>query len=304
MLTADKNVAAVCDALDAALPTAKQSTKARTAKETPVVVDTWQSCKAGFIKTFNELSYKHNHHALFKDFCLMAAHSIANTTHKGLVPERLQDAAQWKRREEEYLRVVRKYSRDEASHFAELLSWVTRGLSTRWGDFIGELYGDLEVYNKHSGQFFTPYEVSSMMARMTMGGELDAWPENKRAVTLYDPCCGAGSTLIAACEHVANIAKLHRLHVTAVDIDLTCVHMSYIQLSLLGVSAFVFHGDTLQMETYDCFVTPGMYLSGLAYVNVWKDTAPNEPTAHCQLATWQVLHKTAAEKHAAFFKEG
>jgi hypothetical protein len=47
-----------------------------------------------------------------------------------------------------------------------------------------------------------------------------------------------------------------KLHVTAIDIDSICVHMTYIQLALLHIPAIVIHGDSLAMESWSTWYTP------------------------------------------------
>jgi hypothetical protein len=46
------------------------------------------------------------------------------------------------------------------------------------------------------------------------------------------------------------------LHVTATDIDLTVVHVAYIQFALLHIPAILIHGETLMLETWGYWVTP------------------------------------------------
>src|SRR5579863_8704513 len=46
------------------------------------------------------------------------------------------------------------------------------------------------------------------------------------------------------------------LHVTAVDVDPKCVHMTYLQLSLLHVPAIVVHGNSLSLEEFGHWYTP------------------------------------------------
>ena len=45
------------------------------------------------------------------------------------------------------------------------------------------------------------------------------------------------------------------MEVHAVDIDVLCVHMSYIQFTLLGISAEVIHGNSLSNETFEVWYT-------------------------------------------------
>ena len=74
--------------------------------------------------------------------------------------------------------------------------------------------------------------------------------------------CGGGAMLIAACEayHKAGVNYQTYLKVYAEDLDTLCVHMCYIQLSLIGARAIVSCRNSLTMETFDRFITPMEYL--------------------------------------------
>ena len=50
------------------------------------------------------------------------------------------------------------------------------------------------------------------------------------------------------------------LLVDVTDISDICVYMTYIQLSLLGIPAIVEHMNTLSLEKYSTWKTPGYYL--------------------------------------------
>ncbi|MBQ3255855.1 MAG: hypothetical protein IJA67_00365 [Oscillospiraceae bacterium] len=45
----------------------------------------------------------------------------------------------------------------------------------------------------------------------------------------------------------------------ATDIDLKCVHMVYIQLSLYGNPAVIIHGNALTVEEWSHWFTPAMF---------------------------------------------
>ena len=51
-----------------------------------------------------------------------------------------------------------------------------------------------------------------------------------------------------------------QMHATGVDVDLTAVHMTYLQLSLLNVPAIIVHGNTLAMKEYSRWYTPAHLL--------------------------------------------
>lgn len=53
-----------------------------------------------------------------------------------------------------------------------------------------------------------------------------------------------------------------QLVITATDIDLKCVHMCYLQLSLYGIPAVVIHGNTLTLEEWSHWFTPIYVLHG------------------------------------------
>lgn len=70
-------------------------------------------------------------------------------------------------------------------------------------DIIGDAYEYFmmkfaQESGKSKGQFYTPSEVSRIMARLIRIGEIENTPDKKW--TLYDPACGSGSLLIRAAD--------------------------------------------------------------------------------------------------------
>ena len=57
----------------------------------------------------------------------------------------------------------------------------------------------------------------------------------------------------------------HKSFFVAQDIDIRCVWMAYIQLSLYGIPAVVIHGNTMNMEEWDRWYTPYAAVPFLAY---------------------------------------
>ena len=51
----------------------------------------------------------------------------------------------------------------------------------------------------------------------------------------------------------------------AVDIDITCVYMSYVQLSMYGIPAVVIHGDSITVEEWSRWYTPAYVWSGWVF---------------------------------------
>ena len=109
---------------------------------------------------------------------------------------------------------------------------------------------ELNLSEARKGQFFTPYHVCELMAEITMENVVEQVKKDGY-ITLNDPCCGAGATLIAGIHitrkrlEKANLNYQNHILVTAQDIDMTVALMCYIQLSLLGVAAYIKVGNSL-----------------------------------------------------------
>jgi len=190
---------------------------------------------------------------VFSDFCHMSALAIRNSVD-------LNGRAD---REERYLTMAKNYTPEQMRRFAEALSDVTSMLEAEFSDVLGRLFMSLELGSSSMGQFFTPYEVSLLMAQM----QVDTMVEHCKTeefVTLSEPTCGSGGMVVAVAESLrsAGVNFQQQLHVTAQDLSATAVHMAYIQLSLIGVPAVVIHGDTLAVECREAWFTPMHILGG------------------------------------------
>ena len=102
--------------------------------------------------------------------------------------------------------------------------------------------------NNAGGQFFTPYDICRAMAKITMKRECVLEIIDRQGyVSINDPACGAGATLIAAAE--ALLQWDINFQQTAIfigqDIDYGTALMCYVQLSLLGCAGYVRVGNTL-----------------------------------------------------------
>jgi hypothetical protein len=193
-----------------------------------------------FTGAFNDFRNNHMPHRVFADFCELAALSIANFN--SMDPE-------WSKREARYMEIIKAYSKPEQQLFPVMLACVVEGLAQAPCDFLGKMYMSLEISNKHAGQFFTPYELSKACAMMLVDPELF---KQKEFVTISEPACGSAGMCIAMCEALAlsGINYQKRVHITAEDIAPNCVHMAYIQLSLMHVPAVIIHRNTLSMQEY------------------------------------------------------
>ncbi|MCW3640622.1 N-6 DNA methylase [Burkholderia cenocepacia] len=203
-------------------------------------------------KLLRELGYRHGLWQVFRDFVAMCALAISNAV----------DKRQYAEREAEYMKIVGRYTKEEADMMARGLAHVTFGLEAGMCDFLGSLFMNLELGDSWKGQFFTPYEVSYLMAAINMGDRAPVEIEKKGFITLCDPCVGGGAMVIAA-AHALQDAKINyqqHMHAVAVDIDIVAVQMAYVQLSLLHIPAVVYHGNSLTVETWSTWRTPAHVL--------------------------------------------
>src|SRR5262249_49696281 len=108
------------------------------------------------LKLLSSFSTRHHHWQVFCDFCEMAAISFSNAV----------DFRQSEKREERYMQIVKGYSKEEVMKFPEGLGHLTMALEEGFSDVLGRTYHDLELHNKWAGQYFSPYPLCQMMARM------------------------------------------------------------------------------------------------------------------------------------------
>lgn len=200
-----------------------------------------------FVSLLRENAYRHRPYEVFRDFCEIAAISISNAV----------DRIHCEPREARYMEIIKGYSRDEANRFAAMLAALVECLEGGFCDALGQLFMSLDLGNDWRGQFFTPYEVCRLMAEMTLG-EVAPQIEPKGYITVNEPAVGAGAMIIACAHtmHDQGINYQQSMHVVAQDIDVTAVHMAYVQFSLLHIPAIVVHGNSLTGEDWGHWATP------------------------------------------------
>ncbi|WP_369050203.1 N-6 DNA methylase [Burkholderia gladioli] len=203
------------------------------------------------VKTLRAFGPRHRLEQVFSDFIECAALAISNRA----------DLSQFEAREARYLEVIKPYQADEIRAFSEMLAnlmlaFLDLSKMGEFGDVLGSLYMRLELGSARAGQFFTPYNVSRMMAAMQVGDGTDI--RAREFVTVSDPACGAGGMIIAFADAARSVGLDHRacMHATCIDIDIRCVHMAYVQLSLLDLPAVVIHGNSLANERRSVWLTP------------------------------------------------
>jgi hypothetical protein len=242
--------------------------------------------KRDIIKTMTTLSHRHDAWRVFSDFVEMAAVSIANACDQ-FHPDR-------DKREARYMEIVKAYTPEELGQFAKMLGLLTQEMEAGPSDVLGEIFMEMDLGSKWHGQFFTPYSLCHATAKMVMH-DLDEKIKTQPFITVNEPASGGGAMLIAMAEIMSEKGINYQkcLHVTAQDLDLKAVHMSYVQLSLLGIPGIVIHGNTLLNEHRSIWYTPMHIMGGWN----WKLRKPREVLEVPKIETVAIetVHKTAQQ---------
>lgn len=181
------------------------------------------------------LSGSRNPREVFSDWVTCMAISIANWG------SRRDDI--WKLREDTYLNLMKHYTKN-SKELADLMGQIVLELERDPRDVLGEIFMSSELGSSKQGQFFTPFQLSELTARLTI---TDLKPDENGVISMTEPSCGSGGMCIAAYKELVIKGDLpqSKLRIVCQDIAWMCVYMCYVQLSLLGINAVVVQGDTL-----------------------------------------------------------
>lgn len=207
-------------------------------------------------KLLQECARRHDRYTVFSDCMEMMALAMSNAV----------DLRQRAEREARYLQIVKRYDPEVIAAFPKILGHVTMAMEQEPGDVLGSVFSQLELHNTDRGQFFTPFDLCSLMARLQLGqgnGLFQAIERNGFA-TVMEPACGAGAMVIAMAMELqaAGLNYQKQMHVTAIDIDARAAHMAYVQFSLLHIPATVIIGNALTLEEREHWYTPAHILGG------------------------------------------
>lgn len=199
------------------------------------------NAKQEIIKRIQNLSGRYSPYNVFSDWIECSALAIQNTC-------TMPHTKLWEAREKEYLDIMNRYNQDERFAIQELFFLLVDALEEEMTDVLGEVYMAAELGSKYTGQFFTPFHLSELTAKMAMSDSIHSFKAGMtKLITLTEPSCGGGGMIIAAAKILKDegINPQKYLRIVAQDLDWKGVYMTYLQLSLLGLKAKVVQGDTL-----------------------------------------------------------
>lgn len=200
-----------------------------------------QEAARPFTKKFQSLSGRVSLWEAWADFVYMTAAAISNAVDKTHAQER----------ETAYMRIIGKYDKREQEMFPDLVAELVDALERNpEQDFLGSVFMELNLGSHWHGQFFTPYSICECMAELSCHDAAEKIRE-QGFITINDPACGAGATLIAACHTIGRALEKDGLNwqnhvmVTGQDVDQVAGLMCYIQMSFQGAAGYVKIGNTL-----------------------------------------------------------
>jgi len=221
------------------------------------------------VKMFDSLSGTRGAWEVWNDIITMHAICISNSLDTG---ERRSQ------REKLYLTIVRKYNAGEIETIMKIFGSIVNAFDNNPNqDLLGDLYMSMDFGSNALGQFFTPYHLCQLMTSVSVEKDHFAQQlEDEGFVTVNEPACGAGANIIALVNEVKKLGFNYQetVFVIAQDLSQVTALMCYIQLSLLGVAAAIYIGDTLQ-EKFDVSVSTleqseNVWLTPMFYSDIWQ----------------------------------
>lgn len=169
------------------------------------------------------------------------------------------DPANASEREKRYEEIASKMKPETLSSYARMFALLYLAIREHEDDpcdILGDIYHELRLNNEWNGQYFTPDHICRLMAQIV--SPVDEYPKRDGPITINEPTCGSGTMIIGAvwAMNQKGFDYRHKCFFVAQDIDIRCVWMAYIQLSLYGIPAVVIHGNTLTMDEWSRWYTP------------------------------------------------
>lgn len=190
------------------------------------------------IDTITRISGSYSPYEVFSDWVKIMSLAISNSLY--LIKDKV-----WQDREQMYADTIRRYNDSQRQLLHDMFEMLQDTLEDNPDDVLGDVFMKCNMGSSITGQFFTPFHVSYLTARM--GFDNNRYKDSDEKVILNEPSCGGGGLVIATAkvmkEEGINYQKQMRVY--AQDLDWKSVYMCYVQLSLLGIWAVCIQGDSL-----------------------------------------------------------
>lgn len=211
---------------------------------------TIEDARRQFISVFRDTARNLRRWEVFSDFITLAASELDMARIR--TPENIERSRE----------ICAKYSESDIRNLHALFGLMVCALEAKFHDFLGAIFMELELGDDRNGQYFTPYNVQSLMAKLLMP-DIDETIRREGFVTVSDPASGAAGMIVAYAEILleAGYNPSEQIFGSCIDIDPIAADMAFIQLSLLGIPAEVVTGNTLTMQLHRVRYTPVYYIN-------------------------------------------
>lgn len=209
-----------------------------------------EDARRRFVSVFRDTARNLRRWEVFRDFITLAASELDMARIR--TPENIARSRE----------ICAKYGERDISNLHELFGLMVCALEAKFHDFLGAIFMELELGDDRNGQYFTPYNVQSLLARLLMP-DIDETIRREGFVTVSDPASGAAGMIVAYAEVLleAGYNPSEQMFGSCIDIDPIAADMAFIQLSLLGIPAEVVTGNALTMQLNRVRYTPVYYIN-------------------------------------------
>lgn len=213
--------------------------------------ESFMNIKNEIITNLLSITGKYSINKVYSDWIRIMAYALSNKI----------DHQNYQERELLYLETIHRYEKHQVFTFKECYLLLIDALEENTIDWLGEIYMDLNLANKSMGQCFTPNDISKLMAELTFPS-MQKEIEITGQVKYYEPCCGSGSMIIGLASVMNSKGYNYQKHllIHCEDLDETCLLMSYVQLSLLGIRAKCQVKNSLSNELFSTWYTPYSFI--------------------------------------------
>jgi len=196
-----------------------------------------------FMRGLDRIDRSKRRSEVFADFCEMAYCALAKR------------ACPWAE-QRDTLEAHRYREKDDIRQMPHLMALALSSIAAVGLDFMGQVAGELGALDAGLGQFFTPYELSRLIAEMNLGDAAEMIAQ-RGFITMQEPAAGAGGMLLAAADTLeAKGVALRDCWMEATELSRSTFHMLYVQLAARGIAGRVICGNSLSMETFTWAFTP------------------------------------------------
>ncbi len=198
-----------------------------------------------FVRALDQFDRSKTRTEIFRLFCEM--------TYCALAKRASPFADQQDRLEAEYMDCVGRFpNKDDIRRMPEMMAIAIEAIAGGGLDFFGQVAAEIGALDAGLGQFFTPYEISRLMAEMSLG-DAPAQIEAQGFISVSEPAAGAGGMVLALADALESqgFDPARHLWVEAVELSRSTFHMAYVQISTRGIAGRIMNGNSLSLEMFE-----------------------------------------------------